>query len=156
MRRHKSFEAALDQVRGPPPDPDPTGGRPPTVGISAPIPPLEQEARPDVGVAYLWDTAVAWIPEPEVPEPPPPEPEAPPAPPRPPPSANLDDVARELNLTEISTADELNRIRRRFMWENHPDRCPDLPEPLCNRRVAIANMLIDHALDKLARPKRAK
>jgi hypothetical protein len=153
MRRHRSFEAALHEVRGPPPDFVPSGHRAPAIAVSSPIAPLEAEPGSDAGIAYLWDHAVAWVPEPEVPEPAPAEPAPPP---RPPPSANLDDVARELNLSEVSTADELNRIRRRFMWENHPDRWPDLPERLGDRRVAIANMLIDRALEKLARPKRAK
>ena len=31
------------------------------------------------------------------------------------------------------------------MWVNHPDRRPDAPRELANRRVAIANMLLDRA-----------
>ncbi len=160
MRASKTFDAALNQVRGPPPADRSTGERPLAAGVSAPIPPLEEEPVPHGG-AFPWDHAVAWVPEHEVPEPAPAEPApveppTPPAPPRPPPSANLEDVERELNLAEASTADELNRIRRRFMWENHPDRYPDQPEALSNRRVAVANMLIDRALAKLARAKRRK
>jgi len=39
----------------------------------------------------------------------------------------------------------LTRLRRRYMWANHPDRCADAPRERANRRVGIANMLIDRA-----------
>jgi hypothetical protein len=42
------------------------------------------------------------------------------------------------------------------MWENHPDRNPELPASLANRRVAIANMLVDRALETLPRPQRGE
>jgi hypothetical protein len=156
MRKRKTFDATLDEVEAPIPAAGPTGDRAPAAGVSTPIPPLEEEAHADGGGAYLWDQAVAWVPEPEIPEPAPPEPPPPPPPPRPPPSAHIDDVARELGLGEASTPLELARIRRRFMWENHPDRYPEQAKPLANRRVAIANMLIDRALGKLARAKRPR
>jgi hypothetical protein len=54
-----------------------------------------------------------------------------------------------LGLTSFSTSDEFHRARRRFMWRNHPDRRPEIPAALANRRVAIANMLIDRALKGL-------
>ena len=31
------------------------------------------------------------------------------------------------------------------MWDNHPDRRRDLDRDLANRRVALANMLLDRA-----------
>ena len=40
------------------------------------------------------------------------------------------------------------------MWANHPDRRPDAPHDLVNRRVAIANMLLDRAKAALAGKKR--
>jgi hypothetical protein len=61
------------------------------------------------------------------------------------PSDNVESIAAELDLPGAFTDEDLKRIRRRFMWNNHPDRRPDVPRELANRRVAIANMLIDHA-----------
>ncbi len=40
------------------------------------------------------------------------------------------------------------------MWANHPDRRPDAPRELANRRVAIANMLLDRAEAALAGKRR--
>lgn len=56
------------------------------------------------------------------------------------------EVERELALSSLQTVGALRSARRRFMWENHPDRRQDLPVDIANRRVAIANMLIDEAL----------
>jgi hypothetical protein len=41
------------------------------------------------------------------------------------------------------------------MWNNHPDRRPDVPRELANRRVAIANMLVDRAQSALVARRRA-
>jgi len=60
------------------------------------------------------------------------------------------EVAAELNLTGAATAERLNQLRRDFMWRNHPDRRPDLSAQQSNARVAIANMLIDRALEDLS------
>ena len=38
------------------------------------------------------------------------------------------------------------------MWENHPDRRADLDRDLANRRVALANMLLDEVVRALRRP----
>ena len=62
------------------------------------------------------------------------------------PSDDIDAIASELALAELDDRNGLHNLRRRFMWANHPDRRPDLPCGLANRRVAIANMLIDQAL----------
>ena len=93
------------------------------------------------GHHLLWEHAAAWTPEAD---PPPPRPEPPPAP-KPAPSARLDDIARELGLGQLRTGVDLDRARRRFMWDNHPDRRRDLDRDLANRRVALANMLLDRA-----------
>jgi hypothetical protein len=69
-----------------------------------------------------------------------------PEPPRPLPSDAPDVIASELALSGTADLAGLQSLRRRFMWMNHPDRRPDLPRELANRRVAIANMLIDRAL----------
>jgi hypothetical protein len=61
-------------------------------------------------------------------------------------------IAAELGLGEALSPEALNRARRRFMWENHPDRRHDLSRELANRRVAIANMLIDRALGRARGP----
>jgi hypothetical protein len=68
-----------------------------------------------------------------------------------PPSDAADAIASELALSTIDNPAGLRRLRRRFMWANHPDRRQDLPRDLSDRRVAIANMLIDQAL-KAIRP----
>ena len=113
-------------------------------------PPLRPLARlaadfagPPAGVHSLWEAAAAWTPEAD---PPPPRPEAPP-PPRP--SARAEDIAAELNLEALRTAADVAKARRRFMWANHPDRRADLDGDLANRRVALANMLLDRALARL-------
>ena len=60
-------------------------------------------------------------------------------------SDDPDAIAAELGLSGVPTLADLSRARRRFMWANHPDRRPDAPRELANRRVAIANMLLDRA-----------
>lgn len=67
----------------------------------------------------------------------------------PPPRGSLiKEVAAELSLSRASTPEALHRLRRDFMWRNHPDRRPDLSAQWSNARVAIANMLIDRALQE--------
>jgi hypothetical protein len=133
--RH-AFEAALDeaeQAAAPEPTPAPLVRLPPELPVTT------------QGHHRLWEDAAAWTPEAD---PPPPEPPAP-APPRP--SALPEDVARELGLAGLKTLADVVRARRRFMWENHPDRRADLDRDLANRRVAIANMLLDGAQARLAK-----
>ena len=69
-------------------------------------------------------------------------------------SDNPEAIARELGLDRSLSEDELHRARRRFMWRNHPDRCSEARRPLADRRVAVANMLIDRALARLAARRR--
>jgi hypothetical protein len=133
--RH-AFEAALDeaeQAAAPEPTPAPLVRLPPEVPVTT------------QGHHRLWEDAAAWTPEADPPPPPP-------APPRP--SAAPEDVARELGLDGLTTLAEVARARRRFMWENHPDRRADLDRDLANRRVALANMLLDGVQARLARDKR--
>ena len=109
--------------------------------------PIAPDAGGQFGPIEAWDQARDWIAEPQ---------EAAPAPATgAPPSDDPDSIAAELGLSGAATPDDLNRARRRFMWNNHPDRRPDAPRELANRRVAIANMLVDRALDALARARRA-
>lgn len=55
-------------------------------------------------------------------------------------------VHDELRLTSDLTADDLNRIRREFALQNHPDRVTPARRELATRRMTIANALIDEAL----------
>jgi hypothetical protein len=135
--RH-AFDAALDDVeRGEPETPAP----PRFSRLSAR---LAAEPPPPGGHHSLWETAAAWTPEADPPPPPP----APPPPP-PPPSDQIDDIAAELDFYALRTSQDLARARRKFMWANHPDRRPDIDRDLANRRVALANMLLDAALRAL-------
>ena len=110
--------------------------------------PFAPDAKGQYGPSESWDQALDWIAEPQ---------EAAPAPAvAGPPSDDPDAIAAELGLSSAVTYDQLNRARRRFMWNNHPDRRPDVPRELANRRVAIANMLVDRAQGALARGRRAR
>jgi hypothetical protein len=114
-------------------------------------PPAEAADSP----TSAWDQALAWVEA--AGEPPQLEP-SPAGPPPVEPIAPLTDdpeaIAAELGLSEATTLAEVRHTRRRFMWMNHPDRRPDAPRELANRRVAIANMLIDRAEAALAANRR--
>jgi hypothetical protein len=146
MREQKSFGRVLEALDAPR-----RGDAPerrfanPLSTATAPIP---ADAGEDPGVENLWDHAFAWAldPPPDAsPEPPPIDLEVPP------PTDDPESIAAELALASFSTSDEFHRARRRFMWRNHPDRRPEIPAALANRRVAIANMLIDRALKGFVR-----
>jgi len=110
--------------------------------------PFAPDAKGQYGPSEGWDQALDWVAESQ---------EAVPAPAvAGPPSDDPDAIAAELGLSSAVTYDQLNRARRRFMWNNHPDRRPDAPRELANRRVAIANMLVDRAQGALARGRRAR
>ena len=154
MRSHESFDAALAQVQRPSlpqgddrPEPVANVFSHPSAHV-APEPDLDRSA--EIGTGSLWERAFAWVPELEIPEPPPA------AAPRAPPTCDPGEIAQELRLAALSTLEDIKRVRRRFMWENHPDRWPEIPVSLANRRVAIANMLIDDAMEALLRKRRAK
>jgi hypothetical protein len=60
-------------------------------------------------------------------------------------------LARELQLGPHLTAKELERIRRDFARCNHPDRVAPGDRDLATRRMALANVLIDQALQRNGR-----
>jgi len=129
--RH-AFETALDDVERSHDDAPP----PPRI-FAGVVSALPNASDSGAGSHSLWEFAAAWTPEAD---PPPPRP-APPPPPRP--SIHPEDIAAELSLTALRTKADVARARRRFMWDNHPDRRKDLDRELANRRVAVANMLLD-------------
>lgn len=65
-------------------------------------------------------------------------------------SDDPDAIARELGLDQALSERDLDQARRRFMWRHHPDRCEESQRARADRRVAIANMLIDRARARLA------
>jgi hypothetical protein len=111
-----------------------------------------------------WDQALAWVEaagEPPQVEPPRAaapsvKPIAPPVEPVAPLTDDPEAIAAELGLNDAPTLAVLKRARRRFMWANHPDRRSDAPRELANRRVAIANMLLDRAEAALATSNRRR
>jgi hypothetical protein len=117
------------------------------------------------GPTSAWDQALAWVeaagepPQGEISRAEAPVLEsaaprfdsvAPPAEPIAPLTDDPDAIAAELGLGNAPTLAQISLVRRRFMWANHPDRRPDAPRELANRRVAIANMLLDRAEAALA------
>jgi hypothetical protein len=146
MRENKSFGRILEALDAP------RRGdgleRPFANPLSTATAPIPTDADGDPGVENLWDHAFAWTldraPDASL-QPPPIDLVVPP------PSDDPEAIAAELELANFSTSDEFHRARRRFMWRNHPDRRPEIPAELANRRVAIANMLIDRALKRLSR-----
>lgn len=80
---------------------------------------------------------------------------APPAEPMAPLTDDPDAIAAELGLGKSPTLAQISVVRRRFMFANHPDRRRDAPRELANRRVAIANMLLDRAEAALAVKRRS-
>ena len=61
------------------------------------------------------------------------------------PSVDPDDIARELGLRGRKKAVELDALRRRFAFANHPDRVAPELRAVAMERMQIANMLIDEA-----------
>jgi hypothetical protein len=138
--RH-AFEIALESAeRGPE---QPSEAPSPARNLAGLVSSLD---APPAASHSLWEFAAAWTPEAD---PPPPSPE----PPRP--SARPEDIARELGLERLRNAADVARARRRFMWDNHPDRRGDLDRALANTRVAAANMLLDRMLLRLAKAPKA-
>ena len=66
-------------------------------------------------------------------------------------SLDPDDIADELGLSAMSSAEALSSIRRKFALQNHPDRVRPAYRDRANQRMTIANMLIDQAGTRLAR-----
>lgn len=107
--------------------------------FAAMAPPLDVGRQSGASVDR-WDQAFDWLAD---------APELAVAKPAASPSVDPDVIAAELGLARAVSREDLNRVRRQFMWENHPDRRPDASPEVANRRVAIANMLIDRAEDAL-------
>ena len=66
-----------------------------------------------------------------------------PEPPRP--SVDPAAIARELGLGSRKSAVELDTLRRRFAFANHPDRVDPALRAVAMTRMQVANMLIDEA-----------
>jgi len=150
MRDRKSFGDILETLDAP--RRDDASSRAFANPLRTAVAPTPSDSVEDHGVENLWDHAFAWATDraPDAaPEPLPTDPGVPPA------SDDPEAIAAELGLASASTRDELHRARRRFMWRHHPDRSPEIPAALANRRVAIANMLVDRALKGLPRARRS-
>ena len=65
------------------------------------------------------------------------------------PSIDPDDIARELALVSVGSADDLARLRRTFAFGNHPDRVPARLRERAMVRMQVANQLIDEARRRL-------
>jgi hypothetical protein len=101
---------------------------------------------PTTGGGSPWDAALDWIDEQDEPAP---KLESPiPA------GDSAEAILGELGLIENLTHDELNQVRRLFMWRNHPDRHSESERERATRRVAIANMLVDRAQARLISSRR--
>jgi hypothetical protein len=146
-RAPTSFGSVLAEVENGGGDPERIA-RPLGYPFAAVDPPTEAADGP----TGAWDMALAWVEA--AGEPPPIEPTAPRVEPAAPLSDDPEAIAAELGLSDAPTLADLTRARRRFMWANHPDRRPDAPRELANRRVAIANMLLDRAEAALAANRR--
>jgi hypothetical protein len=142
-RQGVAFRRILDEVRGTDrAEPAPAAGRASFANpLARAAPPIAERADRSVGASPRWDQAWAFVDDLDAPGG---DPAA-----RDMPGDHLEALARELGLCEARDRKDLRRIRRRFMWLNHPDRRPDLPREFANRRVALANMLIDRALRAL-------
>ena len=89
------------------------------------------------GGGSQWDAALAWIEEADEP--------GPVLEPKRARADTAEAILAELGLRDDLSLEELNRLRRLYMWRNHPDRCDEAEREGATRRVAIANMLLDRA-----------
>ncbi|WP_431320067.1 hypothetical protein [Rhizobium sp. YTU87027] len=111
-------------------------------GVSA------SSARPDQ--AYF--ETMEFAPSETAAEPsPPPEPEPKPMMPDYLARITADDIAAELDISALDTAQSLGMKRRAFAKKNHPDRVDPRFRENATRRMTTANLLIDQALRRLAR-----
>jgi hypothetical protein len=114
--------------------------------LASTIFPADDNGRQAAGGASHWHAALDWLDEQDGPtalvESP----------------STVDDSAEavlaELGLAENLTERELNRLRRLYMWRNHPDRHRESQRASATRRVAIANMLLDRARSRLMSKRR--
>lgn len=96
-----------------------------------------------VGQAYFDNLG----PEPAIAAPPPPEPE----PVMPDHLARIapEEIAAGLSISSADTQQTLNEKRRAFAKANHPDGVAEPFRANANRRMMIANLLIDEAMRRL-------
>jgi len=132
----RAFESVLDDCARPEDVIDQTEPHSPAAAFAAFAPPTDVGRQGGGESAGQWDQALDWIGDPE---------EAPAVKPWVPLSDDAEAIAAELGLARNLTLQELKWARRRFMWDNHPDRRRDAAPEIANRRVAVANMLIDRA-----------
>ncbi len=71
------------------------------------------------------------------------------APPQPP--TDPAEIARELGLGDGRFKGDIDALRRRFAFANHPDRVDPALRKVAMARMQIANMLIDEAKRRMAR-----
>jgi hypothetical protein len=114
--------------------------------LASTIFPVDDNGQQAAGGASRWHAALDWLEEQDGPavlvESTPVADEGPEA------------ILAELGLTENLTDQELSRLRRLYMWRNHPDRHRESQRANATRRVAIANMLLDRARSRLAANRR--
>jgi hypothetical protein len=67
------------------------------------------------------------------------------------PDTDPDAIVRELGLGGIRTRKALDRLRRKFAFDNHPDRVRPQWRDRAMIRMQIANRLIDETKRRLAR-----
>ncbi len=147
-RAPTSFGSVLAEVENGSGDPDRI-----VLPVGYPFADVDPPTDAADGTTGAWDQALAWVEaaggppqvDPARAAPPQVESTAPRAEPTAPLSDDPDANSAEHGLSATPTLADLSRARRRFMWMNHPDRRPDAPRELANRRVAIANMLLDRA-----------
>ncbi|MBB3655048.1 hypothetical protein FHX15_000247 [Rhizobium sp. BK650] len=105
-----------------------------------------------VGQAYFDNLgAEPGIPEPSIEEPPRPAAEPEPVMPGHLARTSPEDIAAELAISIADTLQTLNEKRRTFAKANHPDSVAPPFRDNANRRMMIANLLIDEALRRLPR-----
>lgn len=66
-------------------------------------------------------------------------------------SLDPDDIEDELDLDAAVSLEELSLLRRRFAMLNHPDRMAPRLRERANRRMTLANALIDRAAARFPR-----
>jgi len=112
-----------------------------TTGLAFDVMEGVSAASQRVGEAYFDNLGA----EPAIEAPPPPEPAMP---------AHLariapEEIAAELAISSADTQQTLNEKRRAFAKANHPDGVAQPFRDNANRRMTIANLLIDEALRRL-------
>jgi hypothetical protein len=139
----RKAKAVFEELSGPGADRAPFSAGPLANAIFS----IQEKRAPAANAGSPWDAALAWIDEPDGPT------TIVETRQRSPESAEA--ILDELGLHEDLTFDELNQVRRLFMWRNHPDRQSQPLRDNATRRVAIANMLVDRAQARLGGVRRA-